>query len=191
MDIQFFFQILNNPISYLHRKRLAFHPEAYKNVLSRTYINNFIIDFYELNVNISVGVLMDPTVNLWVRNWHLFPQVVYLTGCHLLTHSLLWRGYIFTQPEWVKKFVFSDGINKKNLLKSRVTPDELTITSTGYRALGIWIESLPVQLKKRFELMFPENIIGYDTNCTIDKITLTMVLDYVKKNHIKFQTSAY
>lgn len=189
MDIQIFFHILNNPISYLHHKRLEFHPEVYKNALSRTYVNSFIIDFYKLDTNIPVSVLMDPTVNLWVKNWYFFPHVTYLTGCHLLTHSLLWRGYIFSQPEWVRKFISSDGFNKKNLLKSRVIPDELTITSTGYSALGRWIESLPVQLKKRFELMFPENVIGNDNNCTIDNTTLTMVLNYVKNNHIKFQTS--
>lgn len=191
MNIQMYFQILNDPISYLHHQRLGFHPEVYNTPLSRTYINEFIIDYYGLDVNLPPEVLIHPTVNLWVKNWYLFPYITYLIGCCLLSNSLLWRGYIFTQPEWVAEFITSDYFTKNNHSEPRVIPDEFRITSTGYQGLSIWIESLPEQLKMRFELMFPEDIIGYDVNGSVDRITLTKVFDYVKKNYAELSHSSY
>lgn len=191
MDIQLFFQILNDPISYLHHQRMEFNREIYKNSLARTYMNEFIVDYYGLDVNLSPEVLTHPTVNLWIKNWRLFPHIVYLTGCYLLSESLCWRGYIFTQPKWVAEFIFSEVFTIKNHSKNRVTPDKLTIISTGYRALGVWIESLPKQLKLRFELMFPENIIGYDVNHSVDIVILAKVLNYVKENHTELQLPSY
>ncbi|HDL6964380.1 TPA: type III secretion apparatus protein OrgA/MxiK [Yersinia enterocolitica] len=173
-------KILYDPFSYLHSQRLKLNNHLILTAICRSAVNDLIFDVYHLT---SPDVKINTQLKFWLRYWDYLPQIVYLVGCHVNREKLMWRGRILSIPEWARDYLKMAQPYTSELISSTLEkPTNSVILKAGYSGLIEYIEELPIPLKQRFPLLFPDWIDNVDSQFTINPFILRIISQYVEKN---------
>lgn len=172
-------KIIYNPLSYIHKERLDIPCDLITTARARSAANEFIIELYKLDKSIASW---GNDVYYWINLWDVLPQITYLLGYHMFG-CFKWCGDTLRVPDWVKHFSFKSDTNIRLNLKRPKEEKELYIK--GYEYLSCACQTLPLSLRQRISLLFPDYVDEVNPADKTDILLLTMVVQYVKKNFSK------
>ncbi|EAC1403644.1 hypothetical protein APX81_17200 [Escherichia coli] len=172
-------KIIYNPLSYIHMDRLDIPCDLITTAKARSAANDFIIELYQLDKSIEPW---GNDVYYWINLWDVLPQITYLLGYHMYGY-LKWCGETICVPDWVKHFSFKADTDIR--LKLTRPKEEKELYLKGYEYISCACQNLPLPLRQRVSLLFPDYVDEVQPVDKTDTLLLTMVAQYVKKNFSK------
>lgn len=173
-----YLRIMYDPISYIHKKRLALNEQITLTTENRRVLNRLIIKNFDLSSDDSPQW---GTNRYWLDNWYVIPEIIMLLGCLALREHLIWKGQINKFPEWcqegVRRLPFRDEHSARSTDLRLVT--EQNVIEEGFSRVKKHINQLPLSLRQRVNLLFPADINISETK-NISEELLLMVSIHVK-----------
>ncbi|MFQ6283759.1 type III secretion apparatus protein OrgA/MxiK [Yersinia enterocolitica] len=173
-------KILYDPFSYIHPQRLRLNNDLISTPICRSIVNTLIFDIFQLT---DADIKINVQDKFWIQNWYNLPQIAFLIGCHINREKLMWKGRILSIPIEARGYLkIAPSIFHNDLSLTLEYFTHYDILNMGFSVLMKYIDRLPVSLRQRFPLLFPDCIDKIDTKFTVNPFLLRVISKYVETN---------